>query len=284
MGYYNQPLLATYSVYNRLTYSVLPDGVTPEYTDTPSLPEIDCNAGTPSTCGATVTVYNGQIYIAYADYNTRGLDVALATPVSGAAGYSIQLIHQDNTAALVTQPTAVVFNGMLIYIFGTSSNPNVKNAFFETTFNGANWTTASEQYLGGSPLGVSSPVQPAIAVLNGTLRMCSQQNNSHHNMILYSSTDGVIWSYVGTDSNLQIGGGATMVNINGTLVLANQQNNSNRALFIFNSTDGINWTYQEYPGIQMGGTPALALFGGDVSLLFQSNGPGKQLYTDIAAQ
>ncbi|QMV18633.1 hypothetical protein GOB94_08005 [Granulicella sp. 5B5] len=291
-GLYSTALLATYTIQdNLLGYSVMPDGLTPAYSGGAGsgLPNIDCDAPTPSTCAATVTVFNGVIYIAYADASTRGLDIVTATPVSGNVGYQFQLVQQFNSVQLTTSPGVAVFNNQLIYIYGTSSVSGINNAFFETTFDGTNWTQPSDANLGANNpnLRIASASQPALAVLNGTLHMCTQQNNSSHNLFLYYSPDGVTWypsvGQYGEDSSLQVGGGATMVAIGNTLVLANQQNNSNHALFIFSSTDGVNWTAQEYSGIKVGATPAIALFNGDVSLAFQTNN-ATTLSTDIAAQ
>ncbi len=220
---------------------------------------------------------------------TRGLDVVTATPISGNVAYQFQLVKQFNSVQLTTAPGVAVFNGKLIYIFGTSSVSGINNAFFEATFDGVNWTEPSDANLGASNpnLRIASAAQPALAVLNGTLRMCTQQNNSQHNMFLYYSPDGVTWypsvGMYGEYSALQMGVGATMVKINNTLLLANKQNNSNHALLIFSSTDGVNWSDQEYPGIQVGWTPGIALFNGDVSLLFTS-GSEQPLSTDIAVQ
>ena len=284
---YNSVLLAVYSVTNALGYAVLPDGLNPVYSyiDPYDVPLINCNASTPSTCHPTVALFNNAIYIAYSDTNTHGLDVVVATPVpNGGVAYTFQLVHQDNSVQMVTAPAMAVFNGKLEIIYGSNADSNTKNAFYEVTFDGTNWTPASESNLGGSSLRISSAAKPALAVFHNQLWMCSQQNNSNHQLFVYSSPDGVSWNFVVQDTNLALGGGADMVVFNGNLVLANQQNNSNRALFVFSSPDGVNWGDQEYTGIRMGGVPALALFNSDIALLFKSNGPTTDLFTDLASQ
>ena len=220
-----------------------------------------------------------ESYLAYADINTHGLDVAAGTPIQGGEDYSWSLVWQDSSVYLNTSPGMAVSpdGSKLTIIYGTRSDPNTKNQFFETIYNGSTWTQASE---GGNlqALRLSSASRPALSVLNGTLYLCSQQNNSNHQLFIYKSTDGVNWSFVEQFSALALGGGAQMVTWQNQLVLANQQNNSNHALFIFSSPDGVNWYAQEYPNYRMGADPGLALYNGGVSLVFRANDSGAALY------
>ena len=251
-----------------------------------NVPNVDCNSSTPSTCAAAVTVFNGIIYVAYADSSTHGLDVAIATPIPGNTSYQWALTHTDNSVQLVTTPAMSVSpdGSHLIIIYGTSNDRNTKNQFFESTLDlTGRWTQASE---GGNlqQLRLSSASRPAVSVLNGQLWLCSQQNNSNHQLFVYNSADGINWNFVEQFSALALGGGAQMVTFKGNLVLANQQNNSNHALFIFSSPNGVNWYAQEYANYRMGGDPGLALHNGGISLVFKANNSGNALYGSFATQ
>ena len=249
-----------------------------------NLPNVDCNASTPSTCGAAIAVFNNIIYVAYADASTHGLDVGIATPISGNVAYSWTLTHTDASVQLTTSPAMSVSpdGSHLIVIYGTSSDPSTSNQFFESTLNtSGTWSQASEAGNLQS-LRLSSASRPAVSLFNSKLWLCSQQNNSNHQLFVYNSTDGINWNFVEQFSGLALGGGAQMVTFEGNLVLATQQNNSNRALFIFSSPDGVNWSAQEYSNIQMGGDPGLALFNGGVSLVFKANSSGNELFGPFA--
>jgi hypothetical protein len=277
-SYYGTVLLSVYTNGNRFSYGVSLDGQNYIYGGPTTLPEVGCNAATPSICSATVAVFNGTIYAAYSDYGTYGLDVLIGTPVGTA--YTWALTHQDTSVRMTTAPAMAVSpdGSHLIVIYGTSNDSYTKNQFFESTLDAyGNWTQASEA---GSlqTLRLSSGSRPAMSVLNNTLFLCSQQNNSHHQLYVYSSLDGVNWSYVEDFSGLALGGGASMVTYQGNLVLANQQNNSNHALFVFSSPNGINWYAQEYPNYRMGGDPGLALFNNGISLVYRANDSSAALY------
>lgn len=277
--------MATYSWGTRPAYAISLDGE--NYVsglNNVGLPQVNCENDTPSTCAVSVLTFQGKIYVAYADAGTHGLDVAIATPGQNSQYYSWSIVWQDASVYLNTSPGMAISpdGNTLVIIYGTRSDPNTKNQFFETTYNPASgWTHASE---GGNlqALRLSSAARPALSVLTvggvPTLFLCSQQNNSNHQLFVYKSTDGINWTFVEDFSGLALGGGAQMVTWQNQLVLANQQNNSNRALFIFSSPDGVNWYAQEYPNYRMGADPGLALYNGGISLVFRANDSGAALY------
>jgi hypothetical protein len=300
-GLYGNALMSVYSYEGALNYSISANGTTSVYniresgqnltssvnSDT-TVPYVDCRSGIPGNCSASIAVFDNKIYVAYADSQTLGIDVLEATPIANNVGYSWSLVYQSNAVSLTTTPAMASFTNpttsaqQLVIIFGATKPFN--NAFYSVNFNGTTWTAPNDANLGGSNLQISSGAQPALVEFNGQLWLCSQQNNSHHNMYVYTSPDGNVWNFETDSTGLALGGGASMVVFNNTLVLANQQNNSTHDLFIFVSTNGANWTAQQYTSIQMGSTPGLALYNGDLALQFQSNsGSPKPLFTSIAS-
>ncbi len=300
-GLYTSVLMSVYSYGGALNYSISTNGTTSAYNIQASgqpltssvgasttVPYIDCLASHPSTCSASVGVFQGNIYITYADANTLGIDVIEAVPIANNVAYTFRLVYQSSAVNLTTSPAMTVFTNsdgipQLVIIFG-SDITNVNNAFYELTQSGSGTWSLSDSNMGGDPnLNISSASQPAVAELNGTLWLCSQQNNSSRYMFVYSSTDGTTWSFNG-EKSLAMGSGGSMVVFNNTLVLATQQDSSAHDLFVFESTDGTNWTANQYTGIQIGSTPALSLYNGDLSLQFQSNsGDPTPLFTALAS-
>lgn len=277
-------IMAVYSSHGSLAYSI---GVNDTWGlfGTPAVvsgvPLINCASDDVADCYANVAVYQGKIYVSYAD-NTGALTVLLATPLSGGT-YSFTEVLHDTTVGVTTVPAMAVFNNRLILIFGTNQT-SLHNAFFEVTYNGTVWSPPSDSTLGAPGYGVSSGVTPGLAALNGKLFLCSQQNNPDHNLFVYDSSDGLNWSFVEEDTGLQVGGGIQMVSYKNTLVLANEQNNSNRDLFIFSSVNGTTWTGQGYSYLQMGGPPALSLFEGEVTLQFRADNSSDYVYTSYVSQ
>lgn len=285
-GYYNTVLMSVWSTNNDLSYSISADGLTSVYTD--KLVNlaggyyIDCNANV-HTCSASIAMYNNRIYIAFADSASQGLDVFEASPVPGNVGYTFQLVYQDRTSPMSTSPAMAVFNNQLVIIYGVNT-PSLTNAFFEVTLNNVNWNPATEQNLGAKyPIYVASGARPGLAAFQGKLWMCSQQNNSYHNLYVYSSIDGTTWVQAAYVPAYQLGGGASMVVFNNNLVLATQQNNSNSELFIFSSPNGTSWTVQGYPNFILGSYPALALFNGNISLQYPAKTSTRYLQSTLAS-
>ena len=276
-GLFGNVLMSVFSSGGRLAYNISTDGVTTA--DTQIVPSagfgIACQSGNPANCGATVRVFNGTIYVAFASSTGADLAVATATPILGAPTYNWSIVDLDSSVSLRATPEMEVINGLLVIVFPTIGNPPFANAFYTVTFDGSTFQPANNTFLGGSSLQVSSNSKPAMAVLTvgttPTLFMCTQQNGglSNHRLFVYNTTDGIHWNFVEEFPQLSIGSNASMVNYNGTLVLANQQNSPNH-LFIFMSPDGVSWTAQEYTNILIGGGPAIALFNGGLGLSFKS--------------
>ena len=255
-----------------LAYAVSDDGQNYQFTGgtLAYLPSINCRASFGDSCGASIVNFNGAIYVAYSDPSQNLIIAQLSISSPGSVGYTASVLQTIPNAGVTTVPAMAVFNNQLIIIYG-SSLTSTKNALYQVTCVtvGSTCSTPSESYLGAT--GAATGSTPGLAVLNNTLWLCSQQNNSSHNLFIYKSTDGLHWSFVREDTGLQLGGGAQMVTYKNNLVLANQQNNSNHALFIFSSPDGVNWSAQEYPGIQMGAAPGLTLVNGGLSLSLKAN-------------
>jgi len=281
-GLDTNPLVAVYSYQNELSYAVIPDGLHAEWQyNSIYMPGVDCYHL--STCSAAIAMYNGVIYIAYGDESGTGLNVVTATVIPNQVGYTLQLVHTDTTVTLTTSPAMVVYNGALHIIFGASNDPNTSNAFYDATLTGSTWATATETNLGGSSLHVSSGVQPGLAILNGTLFMCSQVNNSSHDMNVYTSTNGTTWSFVELTS-LKPNQGLTMIENNGSLIIATLQNTDNQALTVISSPNGTTWTYQAYSGLRIGATLGFTLFNGDYSIAYKSPDASQNwLFTDLAS-
>jgi hypothetical protein len=221
-GLYGTALLSVYvtSGSNALGYTVSTSGNNAVYSDTVpyAIPQVNCTAATPSTCAVAIRYFNNQIYLAYSDTTTHQLDVAIATPIAGNVGYTFSTLYQDSTGVqMVTAPEMEAVAGRLAIVFGSSSNPNVHNAYYSVTTDGTTFTPASQQYLGS--VNIASPAKPGMAVLGSTLWMCFQQNASSHQLFTYYSTDGIVWTFGTQFSGLALGGGASMVSANNTLYL-----------------------------------------------------------------
>ena len=135
-GLYGTVLMSVYvnpqSGINALGYTISGNGTNALYSTAEpyAVPSIYVNGGIPSTAAAAIRMFNGTIYIAYADASTQALDVVTATPISGNVGYSFALVYSDSSTPMVTSPEMEVVNGKLVIVYGSSANPNVKNAFF----------------------------------------------------------------------------------------------------------------------------------------------------------
>jgi hypothetical protein len=202
----------------------------------------------------------------------------VATPAPNSVGYTFALVHQASNVALNTTPAMAVTpdGSTLVIMFGTRSDPNTKNQFFQVTVDTAGtFSTATEAPL--QTLRVSSPSQPGMSVFNGLLYLCSQQNSNPNLLFIYtSSNNGASWEFVGNTTNVSVGGNLQMVTFENNLVIANQQNSSAHAFTILSSPNGTEtgWSakvYSSIPGLPHG--PGIALFNGGVSAAFSgSNG------------
>jgi hypothetical protein len=263
----------------QLGFAISPDGQNYVYNShVTNLPLGDCNATRPSTCSAAVVTFQGIIYVAYSDFGDSYLNVAVATPIQNNVSYTWALVHTDSSVALNTSPAmAASPDGQTLdIIFGSRTNPNVKNAYYEVTLNSGNWTTANQSHLGSN--GIASASQPGLAVLGGQSFLALQQNGGTPYLWLASSPDGFTWGPAHmVSSSLALKTGASMVTYNGSLVMAVEQDGSTQDLYIFSSPNGVNWSAQAYPSIILGSTPGLGLFNGGISLSYRSNNSGNSI-------
>ena len=139
-GTLSSALLAVFAENGNIVYGVSLNGVDALYSNANNgLPAMACGEFSVYTCTATITVFNGVIYITYVDRATQGLDVVVATPIPGQFGYNMQLFHQDATLTMTSSPTATVYNGYLV-IFFSGSTAEAGRGFYGLGFNGTTWT------------------------------------------------------------------------------------------------------------------------------------------------
>jgi hypothetical protein len=164
----------------------------------------------------------------------------------------------------------VVFGSYLHIIYGVSVINNIKDALVDTyTTDGVNFSQTAS---GLGNLTYSAPTQVGLSVLNGTLFMTTQQNNSQRHLYYWYSTDGFTWTGA-ENTSLYTDSGISMVTYKNNLIFATKQDNSNNNLFLFSSPNGSTW-YAEDQGFLMdpNTTPAMCLFNGGVALAFVDGG------------
>jgi hypothetical protein len=273
-GAYGTALLSVYSSGGHLGYNVSTDGQNIAYsTVATNVPGINCTAATPATCAAGVAVIGGNIYAAYSDASSHGLDIVQFFPIAGNAGYTTQLVIQDNSVTMVTSPAETVSpDGQnLVFLYGASNDPSTKNQFFRDNLHiDGTFTYANE---GGNlqSLRLSSASTPAMVAFNGQIWLCAQQNDSQKYLMIYNTdSTGQTWNFVGPNELYTLGGGANMVVYNNTLVMADQQNASSRYLTVLVSPNGTTWNAYQYP-YQAGGVPGLANYNGGLSVGFKGD-------------
>jgi hypothetical protein len=103
-------------------------------------PAVDCNGLFSTTCAVSVVVFENDIYLAYVDANTHGLNVLRAKPKLGAEGYEFELVHQDTTMQLTSVPSLTVYQGSIVALFGVVTGPS-NSPYATVTFDGLSWTS-----------------------------------------------------------------------------------------------------------------------------------------------
>jgi len=214
-------------------------------------------------CALAITNFNSHPYISFRDASSN-LQIWRGD-LSGSSDTYLwtQVFASPITGGMSTSPSMVVFQGKMFVIYGYGQN------FLEETYtsDGVNFT---QTRAGLGAMGYAAPTQVGLSVLNNTLYMTAQQNNSNRELVYWSTTDGFNWTN-GFNSSLGVDSGVSMVTYNNNLVFATKQNNNQNHLFLFSSPDGVNWFTQQQGGTVLAAetTPSLALFNGGITITFQ---------------
>jgi hypothetical protein len=254
-----------------ITTAVSTDGSTYEFPDinisdsqTGDVYHVNCNDAVPAACGIATAVYNGSLYMAFANQATGGLAVVEATPIPGNAGYTYTVAHRDNNVSLTSAPGMIVSNGNLIIIYGTS-NYSV-NGSYVTVLSGSTWTDEEQNS--------NAPTQPGLVNFNGTLYVITKQNNSDNGCFVAEANASTGVAISGSSKQIAgcfTGSGIAAAVFNNNIVFAIQSNASSHNLWAFSSPDGSTWHSTSYTNNQLGGPAGLAVFNNGLALAYKGN-------------
>lgn len=252
--------------------------------------------------GVGAAVWNGDVYIAYADNSGNG-NLWTAYTTTGAVFTKQQVNLSSGAPSDMGNPSLAVFNNLLYLAWINTS----EQAEFAYSADGVNFTyagsctptagavaspsltvfqgnlymgimTASGHYLAICKIAVDNTAtvneypsfsvgdMPALGAYNNTLYAAFRDDSSSHYIYLAESTDGVnfLESTAATSSHTSTA--CSIVVYGGILYIGFRQNSSSDHLYYTYSTDGVTFSAPIYVGYTMGGPPALIdTFGTEVA-------------------
>ncbi|CUW40576.1 protein of unknown function [Magnetospirillum sp. XM-1] len=171
-----------------------------------------------------LTVFNGRLWLAYADTSS---DLWVGSSPDGVNWTPFYPVNQSTWGFDFTS-----FNGQLYIVFITSSSS--QDLLVCSSPDGINWS-------GNTPINQSSLTAPAVAVLNGQMVVAFVANSSSNELLTCISSDGVNWS--GNHWVDQTTAYApTLTAFNNLLWVGFRADSDSGVLLQCSSADGINWS------------------------------------------